>query len=447
MRASVLQLQLLCGLALAASACSWSRFDELTDKSPVVLLEKPGSMAGFGVSVATATNQGQTQLLVGGTVTASSAALYEIGDPDAPGTAPIDTEYCSGEGNPCFLSSLIAGFANAQGPDRARPLCFGVGSGAVAEQGLVVRCQDRSEYTLGMPPVAQQLLAMAIAQNQPRDFPMATDRRDDPVLLAALPEKHLAWFYPQKSTTFSELSWPSGAPGDDPSFGRALAVLAVDGGHVLALGVSGKSAVFLWKTAGGANLGYLGCLSGPSGMGRALASGRVNSDGSDDLVVSDESQVHVIDGAALFKLPATASSECSSSLVPAGAVLGTLACGSTGDVGSCETSEFGAALAGGDLDGDGDGEVIAGAPRMTVRGEENAGALLVYDVEGASPAALLEAKFMSSAEGGDQLGRSIVTPRVGKRDIIAAGAPGHGKAALFYCSPLLAAGKAGSHCP
>ena len=47
---------------------------------------------------------------------------------------------------------------------------------------------------------------------------------------------------------------------------------------------------------------------------------------------------------------------------------------------------------------------------------------------------MAEAKFISSAESGDELGRSIVTPHLGKRDIIAAGAPGHGKAALFYCS-------------
>ncbi len=445
MRARVL---LLGGLALGASACSWSRFDDLTDNAPVVLLEKPESMkGGFGVSLATATNQGQTRVLVGGTVTTSGAALYEVGEPDAPGTTAIDTSYCSGKDQPCFLSSLTAGFANAQTPDAVRPLCFAVGSGAVAEPGLVVHCPDANAYTLRMPQPAQDLLAMAIAQNQPRDFPMATDRNRDPVLLASLPEKHLAWFYPQKSTTFSELPLPDGAQVDDASFGRALAVLAVAGGHVLALGVPGKSQVFLWKTAAGTGASYLGCLGGRQGMGRALASGKVNSDGSDDLVVSDESQVHVIDGAALFGLPETTSLECSLSSLPSGAVLGSFLCGSTSDVSSCETSEFGAALAVGDLDGDGDGEVIVGAPKMTVRGAENAGALLVYDADPAAFATMLEAKFMSSAESGDQLGSSIVTPQVGKRDIIAAGAPGHGKAALFYCSALLAAGKAGSRCP
>ncbi len=89
--------------------------------------------------------------------------------------------------------------------------------------------------------------------------------------------------------------------------------------------------------------------------------------------------MHVIDGAALFQLPQTASSECSLSSLPPAALISRLSCGSTSSVTGCEKSEFGAALAVGDLDGDGDGEVIVGAPKMTVRGEENAGALLVYE--------------------------------------------------------------------
>jgi hypothetical protein len=447
MRAWVFELGLLGGLALSASACSWSRFDDLTDNSPVVLLDKPSSMKdGFGVSLATATHEGQSELLVGGTPNVSGAALYDIGDGDSPGTTSVDTGFCSS--GSCFLSSLMGGFANASAPDQTRHLCFAVGSGTVVKQGLVVRCKDAHEYTLDMPMAAKELLESSIAKNQPHDHPMATDRTDDPLLLVSLPEKRMAWFYPAKSRDFGELQLPEDAGVDDPSFGQSLAVLAVDGGRVLALGVPGKSRVLLWKTDDDSfDSRYIGCLGEANGMGRALAAGKVTSDDDDDLVVSDDREVHVLDGAALFQLPEATSSECSLLSAPKGAGLNSFGCDSNGDVSGCERSEFGAAVAVGDLDGDGDGEVIVGAPKMTVRGKENAGALLIYEADDEGDAAFVDAKFLSSAEGGDELGRSIVTPRLDKRDIIAAGAPGNGKAALFYCSALLPHGEAGARCP
>jgi hypothetical protein len=446
MRARLLELSLIGALALSSSACSWSRFDDVTDDSPVVLLSKPNSMtAGFGVSLATATNEGQSELLVGGMPNISGAALYDLGNAESPDTSSIDTGYCAS--GSCFLSSLTAGFANAPAPDQTRPLCFAVGSGTVVKQGLVVRCKDAHEYTLDIPPAARDLLAASIAKNQPHDHPMATDRSDHPLLLASLPDERLAWFYPAKSDEFSELSLPEDAEVDDPSFGRSVAVLAVDGGRVLALGVPGKSSVFLWKTADDASALYIGCVGEKNGMGRALAAGKVNRDQSDDLVVSDDQNVHVIDGAALFELPEASSGACGLSFLPKDALINSFGCGSTSTLSGCELSEFGAAVAVGDLDGDGDGEVIVGAPKMTVRGRENAGALLVYEADDADETTFVDAKFISSADDGDDLGRSIVTPHLDKRDIIAAGAPGNGKAALFYCSALLPPGAAGSRCP
>jgi len=448
MRASLLELLSFGCVILGTSACSWSRFDDVTGDSPIVLLEKPGSMKdGFGVSVATATKDGQTEVLVGGAIGVSGAALFNIGDGDSPGTTSIDSGYCHGGSQACFLSSLTAGFANASGPDQVRPLCFAVGTGTLDKSGLIVRCKDTAEYALDMPKAAQDLLAFTLANNQPYDYPMATDRTDDPVLLVTLPEKRLAWFYPAKTRKFSELSVPEAGAVGDASFGQSLAVLAVAGGRVLALGIPGKSEVLLWKTDGSSSSSYIGCLGGVAGMGRALAGGNVNGDGNDDLVVSDDNNVHVIDGAALFDLPETASSECGFSSLPPGALINSFGCGSTSSLTGCEKSEFGAAVAIGDLDGDGDGEVIVGAPKMTVRDQESAGALLVYESDKAADAAFVDAKFMSSAEHGDELGRSIVTPHIGKRDIIAAGAPGNGKAALFYCSSLLPHGTAGSRCP
>jgi hypothetical protein len=321
-----------------------------------------------------------------------------------------------------------------------------VGSGKVSKSGLVFRCRDDSEYTFDIPNAAQTLLSFSLDSAQPTDFPMAADRTDDPVLLVTLPQNRTAWFYPSRSTQFSSLDLPSGL-SVDASFGSTLTVLAVGSGRVFAIGVPGKSAVLLWRTDGSSNSSYIGCLGGTPGFGRALASGNVNADADADLVVSDDSIVTVIDGHALFELPATDSVDCSFSSLPSGALIDSFGCGSSSNLSGCATSEFGAALAVADLDGDGDGEVIVGAPKMTVRGASNAGALLVYDAESASDVGFADAKFLSSAEAGDLLGTSIVTPHLGSRDIIAAGAPGNGKAALFYCSPLLADGQAGSRCP
>lgn len=434
-------------LALAATGCSWSRFDDITGNSPIVLFDKPGSMKhGFGVSVGTLTRDGQTSVLVGGAVGASGAALYDIGDSETPGTTPIDAAYCS-DTSTCFLSSSFGAFANATAAGVVRPRCYAVGTGSVGDTGIVVRCVDSTEYPLAIPSGAQTLLNFALQNHQPYDFPMTTDRSDDPLLLVSLPFNHTAWFYPPSSTKFSELAAPKGLAIDDPTFGTSLTVLTAGATRVLALGVPGKSQVLLWKTASGAESSYIGCLGGISGLGRALSSGNVNRDDVADLVVSDDVNVNVIDGQALAALPETDSTECSFASLPTGALLGSFGCGSTSSTSNCEGSAFGAAVAVGDLDGDGDGEVVVGAPQMTVRGKSGAGAVLVFDVETPSDASFAEVKFLSSAESDDNLGAALVTPHIDGRDLIVAGAPGGGKAALFYCSSLLPHAAAGSRCP
>jgi hypothetical protein len=439
---------LLLLLGSSACACSWSRFDDVTKDSPIVLLEKPGSMKqGFGISVATAKHDQEVEVLVGGGVGVSGAALYAIGDGESPGTTSIDTGYCSGSALPCYLASSLAGFGTATGPDHEHTLCFGVGAGSVSGNGIIARCQDASEYTLTIPNRAETVLNSALIDVQPDDFPLATDRTDHPSLLASSPTARVAWFYPAQSLEFSQLEVPKDLPIDDDTFGKSLAVLSVGDGRVYAVGVSNKNEVLLWKSDGSKSSSYIGCLGGTPGFGRALAAGKVNRDDDADLVVSDNVNVHVIDGRALFDLPETTSSDCSFASLPAGALLDSFGCGSNKSLSGCDGSEFGAALAVGDLDGDGDGEVIVGAPSMTVRDLSQAGALLVYDAETPTDSTLADAKFLSSAEQGDQLGRSIATPSIKGRDIIVAGAPGNGKAGLFYCSALTAAGKAGSRCP
>jgi hypothetical protein len=200
---------------------------------------------------------------------------------------------------------------------------------------------------------------------------------------------------------------------------------------------------------------YVGCLGGTPGFGRAFAAGPVVAkDANDELVISDDSVVYVFDAAKLATLapvPPAAGIDCSLGSLPDGSLVTSFTCGSTKNISGCSGSDFGVALAVGDLDGDDDGEVVVGAPNMTVRHVNHAGAMIIYDVEPpqSSKEHLYDFKdiaFLSSADADDQLGRSIALPKIEGRQILAAGAPGGGKVALFYCPSFLPASLKGERC-
>jgi hypothetical protein len=153
----------------------------------------------------------------------------------------------------------------------------------------------------------------------------------------------------------------------------------------------------------------------------------------------------VFNGAALVNLTAVDPLTCPGSLVSADALLSSVACTET-ELGDCEGSEFGAKVSIGDLDPDGEGELVVSAPRMKVRDIARAGAVLIYRVADPQAVSWADTLFVSSAEGDDQLGLALATPEVGDRAIIAAGAPGGGKVVLFYCNSLLPRALRGARC-
>jgi hypothetical protein len=313
--------------------------------------------------------------------------------------------------------------------------------------GLVTRCEAEGgnvQFAYPLPEgdirdLATELIADGIGD----PVILATDRGDEPLLVAAWPQEHHVWFYLPRLDTPILIDLPPNMVDDTPS---SAAVLRDGDDWLVVIGASKNDHVWLFRVTPDGEVNPVGCLGGPAGLGRALATGPVVDGEHDDLTVSDEINVHVLAGSALAALPATANPVCSLASLPPEALVASFGCGQTPAVEGCSQSQFGATLAIGDVDGDGDGEVAVGAPSMTVRGAARAGAILLYDAEGPRPHELTEVKFLSSAADDDRLGESLAMPRIDGRHVIAAGAPGGGKAVLFYCNDLLPSSLAGARC-
>lgn len=436
--------------AVAVSGCSWTRFDDVSDNSPVVLLNKPDKMsAGFGVSLAAVTEEGRgTRVLVGGSPGLTSpAAAFDLGEGVNPTVDAADSGFCDDAAIPCYFGSRPAGLGRAEVGD-AEPgeSCFVLGAGKAdgfEEYGLFGRCSGGLEYTLDVPSVVRRNVIQDELVDQ-RDsaratIKLASDRDLEAALVAGAELQQLAWYYRPMSDRPVLLE----PPGDvDESYGASLAILRLGGGSRLVL-VGAPAAGHVWLFDGTGDVGAaVGCLGGPAGFGRALAAGDVDGDGVDDLVVSDDASVTVISGTALRGLTRNDDLTCTLAAFGEGAVVASFGCGSRDAISGCP-GDFGAALDVGDLDGDEDGEVLVGAPGVAVRGTGNAGAVLIYDAEGSSPEELSDILYAASRESDDRLGSSLLAASIGERDVVVAGLPGSARTAVFYCSDFVTGGGGG----
>ena len=443
-------------LGVVNAGCSWTRYDDIVENSPIALLNRPKEIpGGFGSSLATGRVKDQVTLLVGGGALNSGASEFALGTADAPSLDARDSGHCMGGPTPCYFSNSPVALNGANTPGMKRDLCFVDGAGTASGQdGIVVRCTDDVEYTLDIPELAFELLDFSLKFGQPTLFRFGADRGPDPGLLATADEESVVWYYPPLTRDFVELPnlgdskqrWTKNVP-------RNLTIARVGDGRLLAVAEPQAGTVRLFFAPDGTDPSYIGCLGGTAGFGRSFATGPVLADDSDDeLVIADDSLVYVFDGAKLATLVPTTASDCTLGALPEGTLVTSFTCGSTKNISGCEASEFGAALGVGDLDGDGDGEVVVGAPAMTVRHVDRAGAALIYDVEAPEGGAsddlfrLKDIAFLSSADEDDQLGRSISLPEIDGRHLLAAGAPGSNKVALYYCPSFLPKELAGPRC-
>ncbi|HYP88992.1 MAG TPA: hypothetical protein VEQ59_12575, partial [Polyangiaceae bacterium] len=152
--------------------CSWSRYDDVTENAPILLLNRPKDVKdGFGSSLAAATTSDGATLLVGGAPLSSGGAEFALGSSDSPSTEARDTGHCLGADTACYFSSSPVALQGAKGPQTRRDLCFADGAGvASGKQGVVVRCTDDVEYALPVPDAVDSLLDFSIKSAQPTLF-------------------------------------------------------------------------------------------------------------------------------------------------------------------------------------------------------------------------------------------------------------------------------------
>jgi hypothetical protein len=444
-------------LAGTTAGCSWSRFDDVGTDAPVVLLKKPEKLhGGFGATIATASLEGvSARVLVGGGSGKTPAATFDLGLGSSPTVDATDTGSCD-QSAPCYLASAVAGIGLANvGSDRQK-LCFILGVGKAegsSDYGLIGRCADSTEYTLDVPGDVQKKVIqdeiILQAEAAKATIRMSADKDEAAALVAGAPDQALAWYYRPDSTAPISLVAPGKA---EDTYGAASAIVRLGsagssvGSRVVAVGAPDAGHVWLFggDDAKGAPVGCL-ALGASSHFGRTLATGHVDKDDTDDLVIADDTFVTVISGKALAGLRPATDITCSLAALPPDAVIASFSCGSRDNIAGCPGG-FGMSLAVGDLDGDGDGEVLVGAPGLSIRGTGSAGAVLVYDVEGKTPEAVTDTLFLSSQESKDALGSSLVAAHLDGRDVVVAGAPGSARAAVFYCSKALGGAPLGSRC-
>jgi hypothetical protein len=386
----------------------------------------------------------QPTLLVGGQPGVTGAATYTIGTKQSPSVDANQRGYCgSGAIEECALANTAAFFPleNSSGDFDS---CFAYAWGRIddaANTGVVVRCTDGSDATLPVPRDARERRDNDFEDDnvhQPQW--LASDSAERPLLLVGLPNQNAAWFYAPEQTSPQSLTLPGDADAPE-SFGGQVAVLLIDEEadvRLLAVSAPEEGQVWLFRPGEEESAPAVGCLGTYESFGRTLAAGDVDGDGADDLVVADQETVTAFSGARLAEFGQAYGTSCSLDALPEGALLASFSCGSADDIGGCSRSDFGAALAVGDLDGDDDGEILVGAPRMQVFGRERAGAVLVYDAEGDDPHELSDQLYVASAEAGDGLGTAVAAIPQKGRDIVAAGGPANDKVHVFYCTDLLA---------
>jgi hypothetical protein len=437
-------------LTLASGAlllgCSWSRFDDVTSDTPVVILEKPGGVgAGFGSAMTPVTLDGRALLLVHGTPGRTKAALFDLGTGTSPLEDALSENFCTSETGGCFLGSSSAAIPRGVGPSGDEVLsCYALGVGAKLDNdaGVLIECEDKTVFTIPVPDGFDEQIQQGLDNALPEIVALASDDREEPAIVAASVERNLGFYY---ANVEAEPVVLDAGEHQVKGFGETVNIARAGNRNLVVLGAPTLSAIHLFAADDGSAPTYLGCLRGDDRFGRALAAGDLFD--APALAVSDSERVTVFDVARLLELDAASESSCIGFAdLPDDAEVTSVTCGETGAVKGCGASDFGVSVAIGDVDGDDDGELVVGAPGMKARDASNAGAVAYFDLEDPADTELTDLKFIASAESGDRLGTSLAAARIESRHVVVAGVPGSGRSAVFYCPSFLPGRLGGGRC-
>lgn len=440
-----------CAIALvcAAQACTWTRFDDITDNPPVEEFETPNGTTSLGLAMATYPTATGTTLAVAAT---DRIVIYDLGTGSEPSRTALASQDCVGD-NTCILTRHMAGL-KAQ-PITANEGCVAYGVGAVNDSSgtslwkLWLYCEDATRHSLDLPQTLTDWFSGRVVNAQTFADVATTRHSGIQPLVASMPDAATIWYYDGANPTPVVLpSLPN-----DQSAGRALAVLVTDSVNIVAASsVTPDDTIWFFQIDANVTPTLIGCVQGQSQFGRLLTTGNFDDDGIDDLVVADATSIYVIAGSSLAAWQPSDPSSCAS--IDSLQVLAQAGCANLPNLQGCVGQTFASAIAAANLDGTGPDELVVGVPDTIVRGETAAGAVFIYALHDGNLTAE-DGLYVSSASAGDQLGTSVATSPVAGVDAgvdttvagIIAGAPGDNAVMAFYCNSLMPAEAKSARCP